>query len=174
MGFNSEFKGLRNPKVHNHTRRSLPLVPTLSQSNPIHVDPSYGLRSILILYSLPSCHSPVGFPTKMPYAYVFFPLHDIRPAHCLLLDFIALIIFDEFKSRSFSFSNFLHSSAFSPAPLVWPSNFLRTYWERIFFLVRCWDRVRRISASNVGVGVRKFSSWIWDWLAWLACFIFFI
>jgi hypothetical protein len=60
---------LRNPKVHYHVHKSLPLVAILNQINPVHTIPSY-LRSHLFL-SLPSGIFLSGFPTKILYKFAF-------------------------------------------------------------------------------------------------------
>jgi hypothetical protein len=57
-----------NPKVHYHVHKSPPLVPILSQIDPVHTIPSY--LSILILSAylrlgLPSGLFPSGFPTNI-------------------------------------------------------------------------------------------------------------
>jgi hypothetical protein len=74
---------LCNPKVHCLFHKNLPLVPILSQINPVHTTPSY-LRSILILSThlrlgLPSSLFPSGFPTNILYVFLFppFVLHAV-------------------------------------------------------------------------------------------------
>jgi len=51
---------LWNPKVYDHIHKRPPLVPILSQINPVHVHPTH-LRSILILYS----HLLIGLPSGL-------------------------------------------------------------------------------------------------------------
>jgi hypothetical protein len=71
---------------------SPPLVPILSQINPVRSTPSSS-RSILILssqlgLSLPGGLFPYGFSTKILYAFLFVFMRATRPAHLILLDFI--------------------------------------------------------------------------------------
>jgi hypothetical protein len=65
-----------------------------------YMNPVYTLKSGLILSSnlsldLPNGHLPVGFPTRILYAYLISPLCVTCPAHLIILDLITLIIFDE-------------------------------------------------------------------------------
>jgi hypothetical protein len=83
---------LWNPKVHYRVHKSLPLVPILSQINPIHTIPFY-LRSIWILSThlrlgLPSGLVPSGFPTNILYEFLFSLIRATRPAHLILLNLI--------------------------------------------------------------------------------------
>jgi hypothetical protein len=68
---------LWDPQVHHRVPKSPPLVPILSQINPVHTAPSY-LRYTLILYTqlrldLPSDLFPPGFPTNILHAFLFSP-----------------------------------------------------------------------------------------------------
>jgi hypothetical protein len=98
---------LWNPKVHYHVHKSPPLVPILSQIDPIHTIPSY-LRSILILSThlrlgLPSNLFPSGFRTDILYVLFFSHIRATCPAHLILLDLIILIILgEEYKLWSIS------------------------------------------------------------------------
>jgi hypothetical protein len=80
------------------------------QSIPPH---PISLRYILILsihlgLSFPSGLFPYGFPTKILYAFLFFPIRASYPAHLIFLYFIIVILLgEEYKLRSFSLCSFL-------------------------------------------------------------------
>jgi hypothetical protein len=84
---------LRNPKVRNRVQESPPLAPILNQIHPVHSAPSFlSLQFILIFplsLGLPSGLFSSGFPTKILYAFLFFPylLHALPISSSLTWSF---------------------------------------------------------------------------------------
>jgi hypothetical protein len=77
---------LRNPKVHHRVHKSPPLVPILSQFDPVPTIPSYLSKILLILsthlrFGLPSGLFPSGFPTNILYVFLVSPIRATCPTY---------------------------------------------------------------------------------------------
>jgi hypothetical protein len=119
-----KFLLLWNSKVHYQVYKILPLVPILSEMNPVHTFHSYFLRSILILSSylclgLMSGFFPSGF-LKILYALLISIMHVKCPTHLILLNMITLISGEVYKLWSSSLCSLLQAPSqvhiFSSAP----------------------------------------------------------
>jgi hypothetical protein len=119
---------LWKPKIRYSVYNSPLLVPVLSHVNPLQISHPISLKYILIL----SFHLRLGSqsslflsysPTKMKCAVLISPTHAALLTHLMLLDFIALIIFESLtaereKSPKNSQHEFLYCEFFGLFPFL--------------------------------------------------------
>ena len=71
-----------------------------------HIPLPEGPSCLLPRLGLPSGLFPSGFPTKILYTPLLFPIHATCPTHLILFDLITQV--EEYRSLSFSLYSFLH------------------------------------------------------------------
>jgi len=109
---------LWNPKPQHRIHNSLPLVPNLSQTNPVHT-PSTHFHFNIILPCIPSqpCDLiPSAFPTKIQHAFLFSPIRATGHAQIIHLHFFTLIIDEKHKLWSSSCIQFSQHPVTSTDP----------------------------------------------------------
>jgi hypothetical protein len=83
---------LWNPKAYYRVHESLPLVPNLSQMNPIHAIPSsYFSKIYFIITQLPNDPVPTGPPIKILYSFLIASMRATCLTYITLFDLITLV-----------------------------------------------------------------------------------
>jgi len=81
----------------------------------------FNINFSIILPYIPRCSSHLflaGFSTKIPFAFLFCPMHTTYPAHLLVLNLMTLIICGKELKKNMKF--FIRQ--FSPASMLLPSS----------------------------------------------------
>jgi hypothetical protein len=125
--------------VHHRIHNNPPPAPVLSQLNPLHAPPPASLPKIHCNPINVSVFREVSFLRAIPpkLRTLSSPLQCVKcPAHLTFLDLICLIIFgDEYKLRSYSLCNFLHSPVISF--FLGPNILLRNLFSNTLSLYSC-------------------------------------
>jgi len=130
---------LWNPKIHYCIHKCPPLVPTLSQLDPVHTPAFYFLKMQhnIILPSMsgsPKWSLSLRFPHQNPlYTPLLFPICATYPTHIILDNLITQkILGEEYRSLSSSLCGFLLSLVISS--LLGPNILLNTLFSNTFSL----------------------------------------
>ena len=88
-----------NLQFHYRAQKDTPPVPILNQINPVQTPSHFLMRYFNIfphlILDLPNGLFPSDFPTKTIYTALLSPIYATCPAHFILLNIIARIIFSE-------------------------------------------------------------------------------